>query len=154
MTGTITFLKYQALTIQTWYLSINKPDWAPPVWAFGVAWSIIYPLMAISFGYVFWQSFVKRTMPLKIGFLFAINLIFNIIYSVGTFTVFNDGQGINDIERYYWPATFVVSTVLVTLAFMIVTTWTRARWVAILQIPYILWVSLATMLQIAITLSN
>ena len=150
----ITFFKYHALTIQTWYMSINKSDWAPPVWLFGVAWSIIYPLMAISFSYVFWQSFVKRAWPLKIGFLFVINLIFNLIYGIGTFTVFNDSQGINDIKEYYWPATVTVLTVWLTLPLMIVLTWRRAKWVAILQFPYILWVSLASMLQITITLSN
>lgn len=142
------------LTIQSWYTAINKPEWAPPVWMFSVAWGIIYPLMAASFSYVFWQSFVKHAWPWRIGMLFAINLVFNLIYAIGTFRAFNENQSLNDVSTYYWPGTWVVLVVLITLPFMIKLTWTRAKWVAIAQLPYLAWVSLATALQISITLSN
>lgn len=145
---------YVALTIQTWYMSINKPFFAPPVWMFGVAWGIIYPLMLVSFSYVFWQSFVKHKLRRYVGALFAINLIFNLIYGIGTYLVFSDKQSLGGISGYYWPATIVILVVLITLPAMIMATWDKARWVAIAQFPYLAWVIVATLLQISITFSN
>ena len=142
------------LTIQTWYMSINRPFWAPPVWLFGVAWGIIYPLMIVSFGYVFYKSFVKHKWRRYIGGVFALNLVANLIYSLGTYFVFSSNQSLADITQYYWPAAAVIMVVLVTLPVMIAITWERARWVALAQIPYIAWVLLATTLQFTINFTN
>ena len=110
--------------------------------------------MAVSFGYVFWQSFVKHTWRRYIGVLFAINLVFNVIYTVGTFTVFTENQMLSDIDKIYWPAALVITVVLITLPAMIMATWERARWVALAQIPYLLWVIVATALQYTIIFTN
>lgn len=142
------------LTITTWYTSINLPPWAPPVWLFGVAWGIIYPLMAITFTYVFWKSFIKHRWRRYIGLLFAVNLVFNLIYAAGTYLVFQEGQTLNSIDAYYWPAAVVISVVLVTIPAMMLSVWERAKWVALLQIPYLAWVSLATALQFTINFTN
>ena len=142
------------LTIKSWYTSINLPPWAPPVWLFGVAWGIIYPLMAITFGYVFWKSFVRHEWRRYIGAIFAINLFFNLVYAAGTYLVFQDGQALSDIDAYYWPAAFVISMVWITLVAMIIIVWDRAKWVALLQLPYLAWVTLATALQFTINFTN
>ena len=142
------------LTIQTWYMSINLPPWAPPVWLFGVAWGIIYPLMAVSFGYVFWKSFVKHTWRRYVGALFAVNLLFNLIYSFGTFLAFSGGQTLTDISHLYWPAAFVISVVLITLPIMMFATWEKAKWITFALAPYLLWVTIATMLQFTINFTN
>jgi benzodiazapine receptor len=147
-------LTFFGLSIKMWYTSINLPVWAPPVWMFGVAWGVIYPLMVISFGYVFWKSFVKHEWRRYIGAVFAINLIFNLIYAAGTYAVFREGQILSDVDAYYWPAALVVSAVLITLPVMIAITWSRAKWVALLQIPYLLWIILATALQFTINFTN
>lgn len=147
-------LTHMALTIETWYQSINKPFWAPPVWAFGVVWTVIYPLIIVSFSYVFWQSFVTHRWRRYIGLLFAINLLANAVYTIGVLTVFNDQKSLADIRDYYWPAALVISVVLTTLPTMIVATWDRARWVALLQIPYLFWILVATMLQLSINFAN
>lgn len=145
---------YLALTIKAWYTSINLPPWAPPVWLFGVAWGIIYPLMAVSFIYVFWKSFVKHEWRRYIGILFAVNLIFNLIYAVGTYAAFSENQMLSDIDKYYWPAAFVITVVWVTLVAMILSVWERSKWVAIAQIPYLAWVTVATVLQYTINFTN
>ena len=142
------------LTIQTWYMSINLPLWAPPVWLFGLAWIVIYPLMAVSFGYVFWKSFVKHTWRRYIGALFAVNLVFNLIYSIGTFAVFNDNQSINDVTHYYWLAAIVVSVVLLTIPVMMIATWDKAKWITFALVPYLVWVAIATVLQFTINFTN
>ena len=147
-------LTFIGLTIQSWYTSINLPPWAPPVWLFGVAWGIIYPLMLVTFAYVFWKSLIKHEWRRYIGAIFAVNLVFNLIYGVGTYLVFNDSQGLSDIDKYYWPAAIVISVVLVTIPAMMLSTWERAKWVALLQIPYLVWVCLATALQFTINFTN
>jgi benzodiazapine receptor len=147
-------LTFVGLTIKTWYTSLLLPVWAPPVWLFGVAWGIIYPLIAITFAYVFWKSFVKHEWRRYIGAIFALNLVFNLIYGIGTFAIFNENQTLADIDKYYWPAAFVITMVLVTIPLMMLSVWERAKWVALLQIPYLAWVSLATVLQYTINFTN
>lgn len=143
-----------ALTIQTWYTEVSKPYWAPPVWLFDIAWAIIYPLMALSFGYVFWMSFFKREWHWGIGLLFVLNLVLNLVYAIGIYTVFGSVQQVADVQTYYWPAAYIVAATLVTLIPMILLTWKRARWVAICQLPYIVWIIIATLLQFAIAMFN
>lgn len=142
------------LTIQSWYMSLNLPVWAPPVWLFGIAWAVIYPLIIVSFGYVFWHSFVTHRLRRYVGALFAINLVCNLIYGIGTYAVFSEGQMLSEIKQFYVPAALVISCVLVTIPFLMITTWDKARWVALMQIPYLAWVSLATVLQYTINFTN
>jgi translocator protein len=40
-----------------WYQSLAKPFWAPPSWLFGPVWTVLYAIMAISFGKVFYNAF-------------------------------------------------------------------------------------------------
>lgn len=141
-------------TISTWYQAVTKPEWAPPVWLFGVAWGIIYPLIAITFGYTFWQIY-KKQWPKKIAVPFAINLIFNLIYAFGTSAVFVDkSQTLTDIKAYYWPATIVIAVVLITLPIMMAITWRRAKWITYCLIPYLAWIILATALQLSIAIMS
>jgi benzodiazapine receptor len=142
------------LTIKNWYSSINLPPWAPPIWLFGVAWGIIYPLMAVTFAYVFWKSLIKHEWRRYVGAIFAVNLVFNLIYAAGTYLIFQEGQALSSIDQYYWPAAFVITVVLVTIPMMMAAVWERAKWVALLQIPYLAWVSVATVLQFTINFTN
>lgn len=142
-----------ALTIQTWYMEVNKPSWAPPVWLFNVAWAIIYPLMVLSFGYAFWMCF-KRKWHWGIGLLFALNLALNLTYAIGIYVVFNSAQQIHDVQAYYWPSAFLVAATLITLVPIIALTWKKIRWIAAFQIPYLIWLIIATVLQFAIAIDN
>ncbi len=147
-------LTFFGLSIQIWYNSLVLPPWAPPVWMFSAAWAVIYTLMAISFFYVFWQSFITHQWRRYIGAIFAVNLLFNIIYGAGTYFAFRDGQNLAEIDAYYWPAAIIISLVLVTIPTMMVAVWDKAKWVALLQIPYLAWVLVATALQFTINFTN
>ena len=128
--------------IPAWYSTLTKPTVNPPPWVFGPVWTILYLLIAIGFGKVFWMAF-QRQLPWKIALPFLLNLIFNF-----AFTPLQFGLQSNLL------ASVDVLLVLVTLVWALATIWNRKRWIAYLQIPYFLWVSFATVLQLSITWLN
>lgn len=125
-----------------WYSQLIKPSWAPPSWLFGPVWTFLYVLIAISFGKVFLMFFQK-----KIGFLillpFILNLIFNLIFTPIQFGLKNNIL-----------ATVDILLVLGTLIWAIIAIYPHIKWVAYIQAPYLIWICIATVLQITITFLN
>ena len=126
----------------TWYSSIIKPSWAPPSWLFGPVWSVLYTIIAVSFGAVFYKVFTKQ-LPFAIALPFILNLIFNLAFSPIQFGLKNNMLAAIDILL-----------VLATLIWSLYAIYPHMRWVALVNIPYLLWVSFATVLQITITILN
>ncbi len=126
----------------TWYSSIIKPSWAPPSWLFGPVWSVLYAIIAISFGAVFYKVFTKQ-LPFLVALPFILNLIFNFAFSPIQFALKNNMLAAIDILL-----------VLVTLIWSLYAIYPHMRWVAFVNIPYLLWVLFATVLQITITILN
>lgn len=126
----------------TWYATLIKPTWAPPSWVFGPVWSMLYAIIAVSFGYVFYRAFMG-TLPYMIVLPFALNLIFNF-----AFTPLQFGLKSNEL------AAVDILLVLVTLLWALYAIYPYAKWVAFINIPYLLWVSFATVLQLTITYLN
>lgn len=125
-----------------WYQQLIKPTWAPPSWAFGPVWSVLYILIAISFGKVFWMAW-KREIPSWVAVPFALNLIFNF-----SFTWLQFGLKSNEL------AALDILLVLGTLIWATFAIYPFARWITYAQFPYLLWVSFATVLQLTITVLN
>jgi tryptophan-rich sensory protein len=125
-----------------WYSQLLKPTWAPPSWIFGPVWSVLYIIIFISFGTVFYKVFNKQ-LPLIIILPFVLNLIFNL-----SFTYFQFGLKSNIL------AAIDIALVLVTLVWALVAIYPHIRWVALVNIPYLIWVSFATVLQFTITYIN
>lgn len=119
-----------------------KPWWAPPAWLFGPVWSVLYALIALSFGYVFYRYFAG-TIPAMVALPFALNLIFNI-----AFTPIQFGLG------SLWLSSVDILLVLATLAWALYVVYPYAPWVTYINIPYLLWVSFATVLQLTIFALN
>lgn len=124
------------------YATLVRPEWAPPAWLFAPVWTYLYILIAVSFGYVFWQTFKKR-WPRAVALPFALNLVFNFSFTYLQFGLQN-----------YWLAALDVILVLATLIWAIAVIWRRQMWVALANIPYLLWVSFATILQLTVTYLN
>lgn len=128
-----------------WYSQLIKPSWAPPSWLFGPVWSVLYALIAISFGTVFYKAFVGR-LAWIVALPFALNLIFNFAFTPIQFGLKNNLLAAADILL-----------VLGTLVWALATLWhysPELRWVVYVNIPYLLWVSFATYLQLTITYLN
>ena len=125
-----------------WYSQLIKPSWSPPSWLFGPVWTFLYVLIALSFGKVFWMA-AKKEIALVTALPFALNLIFNFAFTPLQF-------GLKDNLL----AAIDILLVLGTLIWAMVAIYPHARWIAYIQIPYLLWVSFATVLQLTITYLN
>ena len=125
-----------------WYSQLLKPSWSPPAWVFGPVWTFLYVLIVVSFGKVFLMFFQKKVSFIVI-LPFILNLIFNFAFTPLQFGFKNNLLAAVDIIL-----------VLGTLIWAIIVIYPHARWVAYIQIPYLLWVSFATVLQLTITYLN
>ncbi|MFH1670596.1 MAG: TspO/MBR family protein [Patescibacteria group bacterium] len=125
-----------------WYSLLKKPPFAPPAWIFGPVWSVLYIIILISFGYVFLNVF-NHKWPAKIAIPFIINFAANIGFTPIQFGLRNNFLALIDI--------FIV---LATILWMMRAVWPLAPWVGWAQVPYVIWVSFATVLQISITWLN
>jgi len=130
------------MTTYTWYQQLIKPSWVPPSYLFGPVWSVLYVLIAISFGKVF-LMFFGRQIKWYILLPFVLNIIFNLIFTPIQFGLQNN-----------YLAALDILLVLGTLIWAMVAIFPFMRWVTYLQIPYLLWVSFATVLQLTITVLN
>jgi translocator protein len=125
-----------------WYSQIIKPSWSPPSWLFGPVWTFLYVLIIISFGKVFLMGWQKQ-IAIIIVLPFILNLIFNFAFTPLQFGLKNNLLAAIDILL-----------VLGTLIWAMVAIYPHVRWVTYVQIPYLLWVSFATVLQLTITYLN
>ncbi|MFH1200775.1 MAG: TspO/MBR family protein [bacterium] len=125
-----------------WYSQLIKPTWAPPSWLFGPVWTFLYVLIAVSFGKVFLMAWQKQ-ITLLVALPFLLNLIFNF-----AFTPIQFGW-----QNNFWAAVDIL-LVLGTLIWAMIAIYPHAKWITYIQIPYLLWVSFATVLQLTITFLN
>jgi tryptophan-rich sensory protein len=128
-----------------WYSQLIKPSWSPPSWLFGPVWTFLYVLIALSFGKVFWMA-AKKEIALIKALPFALNLIFNLAFTPLQFGLKNNLLAAIDILL-----------VLGTLIWALYAIWHASpeiRWVVYVNIPYLLWVTFATCLQLTITYLN
>ena len=126
----------------SWYSQLIKPTWAPPSWLFGPVWTGLYVLIAISFGKVFLMAGQKQ-ITFLVALPFILNLIFNFAFTPLQFGLKNNLLAGVDILL-----------VLGTLIWAMIAIYPHVKWITYVQIPYLLWVSFATVLQLTITYLN
>lgn len=125
-----------------WYAQLAKPFFAPPSWVFGPVWTLLYIVIAISFGFVLLQ-YLKRRVRFATLLPFILNLLFNLAYTPLQFGLKNNALASVDILL-----------VLGTLVWALAGIRRRIAWVAWVNLPYLLWVAFATVLQLSITWLN
>ena len=125
-----------------WYDSLVKPAWTPEPGTIGLVWQILYPIILVSFGYVFVQA-VRGRLPWVVALPFVVNLVANLAFTPIQF-------GLRNLDL----AALDIVVVWLTIPWMMVAIWNHHGWVAVAQIPYFAWVSIASVLQLSITWWN
>jgi tryptophan-rich sensory protein len=139
--------------IPTWYATLNKPFFAPPNWIFGPVWTMLYFLMGVAF-YLIWKQDRGKSAKGRsasggkkkvrtAGMFFLAQLGLNFIWS----PIF-----------FGFRSPLIALIVIVTMWVLIVMTMKKfyplSRLAFYLLIPYLLWVSFATLLNAAIVILN
>lgn len=127
--------------ISDWYMGLNKPVFNPPNWVFGPVWTTLYLVMGVSF-FLIWRlpHSRKRNFALRVYFL---QLAFNFTWSF----LFFYFQQIN-------IAMIEIFVLWCLILWMIIRFYELNRWAAWLNVPYLLWVSFATVLNVAYFILN
>jgi benzodiazapine receptor len=126
--------------IPSWYAQLQKPSFAPPNWLFAPMWISLYLLMAVA-AYLVWQKGLGSSGVRAA--LFLVQLLLNALWSPVFFGLRSPLAGAAIIV-VLWLA--ILATII---AFAKISP--PAAW---LLVPYILWVSLATALNISIYFLN
>lgn len=126
--------------IQQWYAGLAKAPFNPPEWAFPVAWTILYGLIA----FALWRVW-KNRKPIPVGyFAFALG---HMILNWGWSFVFFVNQNI--FNAFIWLNAVLFSGLALAL-------WTRRydRCAALALVPYLLWLMFASALNFYILRAN
>lgn len=126
----------------TSYHAMKKPTWAPPASVFSPVWTVLYGIIIVSFGYVI-ASYFTNSIPFSVLLPFLLNVIFNVAFTPIQFGLKNNILALIDILL-----------VLGTLGWALYAIYPYLPDVAWVNIPYFLWVSYATLLQMSITYLN
>jgi tryptophan-rich sensory protein len=128
---------YTTPAIPGWYASLQKPAWNPPNWVFGPVWTLLYLMMAVA-AWLVWRErgFAGATLALA---FFSLQLVLNALWSIIFFGWRNPALALVEIF-FLWAAIFTTM-----LAF-----WRVSHAAGWLMWPYLLWVTFAGFLNLAI----
>lgn len=123
-----------------WYATLVDPSFAPPNWVFGPVWTILYLLIATSAWRLLWKSNPETEQEQGLAFiavaLWSLQLALNVIWT----PIFSGAQNL-EVAFYYIIALWASILAYIILA------WRVERWAAIIMIPYLCWVSFASVLN-------
>jgi tryptophan-rich sensory protein len=129
-------------SIPTWYAGLVKPPLNPPNWIFGPVWSALYTLMAIAVFLVVKKGFATEGVKLAV-YVFAAQLVFNTLWSVVFFGA-----------RTTFMPIFIIVALWISILACIILFWKISKTASIMMMPYLLWVSFASYLNIGVFILN
>jgi tryptophan-rich sensory protein len=151
--------------IKSWYATLNKPAFNPPSWIFGPVWTTLFVLMGVALYLVWNKKFVIKNklgnsalrswnkwseklwsgswQKANILLVFALQLVLNVLWSIIFFGSHNVGV-----------AFFELLMLWVAIAYTIINFYRVSKWAAYLLLPYILWVTFAGFLNVALWFIN
>ncbi|GAB2816948.1 TspO/MBR family protein [Ferruginibacter profundus] len=129
---------FTASGVEGWYAAANKPWFNPPNWIFAPVWTALYILMGIAL-YLVWKTETIGTVKQTAIILFAVQLTLNFFWSLIFFKLQQPGWAFAEIIAMW------VMILLTILWFGKISS--TAAW---LLVPYICWVSFASVLNYAI----
>jgi tryptophan-rich sensory protein/uncharacterized protein YbjT (DUF2867 family) len=128
-------------SLRTWFPTLAKPAWNPPDHVFGPVWTVLYVLMAVAAWRV-WSREGLREARLPLA-LFGLQLLLNGAWSWIFFGARAPAAAFVEIVVLWW-------VLLATIVFF----FARSRLAGWLLVPYLAWVSFATVLNASIALLN
>ena len=121
-----------------WYAGLRKPWFDPPDWVFAPVWTLLYMAVAIAG----WRTFLRRPGGASMA-IWSVQLILNFTWSPVFFGL-----------RLVGLALIVIVLLLVAIVAFVVATWRVDRPSSLLFVPYAVWVTFATALNLSILLMN
>lgn len=125
-----------SISASEFYGSLVKPTWAPPAGVFGPVWTVLYVMIAIS-GWLIYRSDAPNTKML-LG-VFVAHLAVNALWS---WTFFRWDSGLGSV--------MVIVALWLMILWLVVAFWRVKPFAGALLIPYLLWVTFAAALNIAV----
>lgn len=127
--------------ITTWYVTLNKPSFNPPNWIFGPVWTTLYILLGIGL-FLIWKERPSR-MRNEALTIFGIQLTLNFAWSFFFFYIHQIGIALIEIVLLW-------SSILLMIRYF-----NKINPIAAyINIPYLLWVTFATVLNAAYYILN
>lgn len=128
--------------VGVWYQGLQKPPWQPPDMLFGPAWTLIFALTAMAGALAWWGSETKKDRQTLLIW-FSFNAVLNLLWSLLFFR----------LQRPDW-ALSEVTLLWVSIVVLMVVCWRRSRVAVMLLLPYLAWVSFASVLNLEIVRLN
>ena len=128
--------------IPGWYAGLAKPSFNPPNWIFGPVWTLLYALMGLA-AYLVYEKGFKRPEVKKALAVFAAQLVLNTLWSIVFFGA----------HRILGAAVVIVLLGAMILA-TILLFHRISKAASYLLVPYIFWVSFATVLNVSLYVLN
>jgi tryptophan-rich sensory protein len=125
-----------------WYLNLRMPPWKPPDALFGPAWTLIFATAALAGAYG-WRALPQRGARFALCGYFAINALLNVLWSALFFR----------LHRPDW-ALLEVGLLWLSIVLLMTTLWRGTRLGTWLLSPYLVWVSYAAALNLAVVRLN
>lgn len=125
----------------SFYEQLNRPAWAPPASAFGPVWSVLYLLMGVAAWLVWREQGTSRRAAALI--LFVVQLGANALWSWLFFAWRNGALAFADVV-------LLLGLIVITTALF----WRIRRLAAVLMLPYLVWVCLASALTWSVWRNN
>ena len=132
---------FTSSSVDTWYMSINKPSFNPPNWLFAPVWTLLFVLIGISF-YLVWSKDFENNKSLALP-IYGSNLILNLLWSLLFF----------GLKSPYLAFIEIIILWFVILGNIIVF-YRTSKASGLMLIPYLLWVSFASVLNYYIYILN
>jgi len=127
---------------ESWYATLEKPFFTPPGWLFAPVWITLFTLMGIAL-FLVWDAGIRNRHVKIAVIVFAIQFALNILWSFLFFGLQSPYLGLVDVVLLW----FMIAATIAVFAKI-------RKMAAVLLLPYLVWVTLATALNYAIWVLN
>ena len=132
---------FTSQSVPEWYAALNRPSFNPPNWIFGPVWTTLYILMGISF-FLIWKQDASKVRNRAI-LIFLLQLLLNFAWSFIFFYFNMIGLALVEIVLLW-----------ISIVLMLVVFYKIKSIASYINIPYLLWVTFATVLNASYYILN